>query len=116
MSEEQPKKVVFEISIASVLKVILVFAAIWVLFLVRDILLILLVVLLITVALEPYVTKLEKEKIPRALSVIVLYLALLVVLGLLLYFVIPPVANQIKELTLNFPYYTGRLSLSLIHI
>lgn len=110
MSEEQPKKVVFEISITSVLKVILVFAALWVLFLVRDILLILLVVLLITVALEPYVTKLEQEKVPRALSVIVLYLALLVVLGLLLYFVIPPVANQVKELTFNFPYYTSRLS------
>jgi len=110
MEEQKPKRVIYEISIPSVLKVILVFAILWLLYLVRDILLILLVVALITIALEPYVARLEQDKIPRALSVIVLYLALVVLLGLLLYFVIPPVALQIKELTLNFPYYSNRVS------
>lgn len=110
MSEDQPKKVIFEISVFSVIKVILVLAGLWLLYLIRDILIILLVVMIITVALEPYVTRLEKDKIPRAVSVIVLYLSLLIILGLLLYFVIPPVANQIRELTFNFPYYTSRIS------
>jgi predicted PurR-regulated permease PerM len=107
---DKKEKVVFEISIASVLKVILLLLGVWVLYQVRSILVILLVVMIIAIALEPFVEKLEKDRIPRSLSVIVLYLALLVVLGAFIYFVIPPVALQIKELTLDLPYYTSRLS------
>jgi predicted PurR-regulated permease PerM len=107
---EKKEKVVFEISIASVLKLILLLLGVWLLYQVRSILVVLLVVMVIVIALEPFVEKLEKDRIPRSLSVIVLYLALLVVLGAFIYFVIPPVALQIKELTLNLPYYTSRLS------
>lgn len=108
MSVEESKKIVWEISTWSVIKVILVLIAIGLLYLIRDILIILLVVGVITIALEPFVYKLEKDKIPRAVSVIILYLALLAVIGLVAYFVIPPVASQIKELTINLPYYTNK--------
>ena len=106
--ENQPSKVVYEISIWSVVKVILLLIGLWLLFLIRDVLIILLVVMVITIALEPFVAKLEKEKIPRSVSVIVLYLTLLAILGLAVYFIVPPVASQIKDLTVNLPYYTSR--------
>lgn len=108
--EEQPKKVIYEISILSVLKLVLLFVGLWLLYLIRDVLVILLVVGVISVALEPFVVRLEKDRIPRALSVIVIYLALLVVIALAVYFIIPPVANQVKELALNLPYYSSRAS------
>ncbi len=107
---EEPKKVIYEISIVSVLKIVLLFIGLWLLYLIRDVLIILLVVAVIAVALEPFVLKLEKDKIPRALSVIVLYLALLIIIGLAIYFIIPPVASQVKELALNLPYYSTRAS------
>ena len=107
---EETKKVIYEISILSVVKIILLFIGLWLLYIIKDILVILLVVMIISVALEPFVVKLEKEKIPRAFSVIVLYLALLIAVGLAAYFIIPPVVVQIKELTTNLPYYTSRAS------
>jgi len=107
---DKKEKVVFEISITSVLKVILLLLSVWVLYQVRSILVVILVAMVITIALEPFVEKLEKDRIPRSLSVIVLYIAFLAVLGAFVYFVIPPVALQIKELTLDLPYYTSRLS------
>jgi len=104
------QKTVFEISIVSVLKVIAVLIGLWLLYLVRDVLIILLVVVVISTALEPFVDKLAKQGIPRALSVIVLYVALLVFLGFFVYFVARPVSVQIKQLTFNFPYYSDKLS------
>lgn len=102
------QKITYEISIWSVLRIILLFAGLWLLYLIRDVLIILLVVMIISVALEPFVLRLEKDRIPRGVSVIVLYLTLLIVLGLAIYFIVPPVATQIKELTINLPYYTQR--------
>jgi len=101
--EEQPKKVIYEISIESVLKVVLLFVVLWLLYLVRDVLIILLVVLIIAIALEPVVSRLAKHGIPKGLSIIILYLALLIIFGLAIYLIVPPVASQIKELTFNLP-------------
>jgi len=100
---EEPKKIIYEISIPSVLKVILLLIVIWMLYLVRDVLIILLVVLIISIALEPIVSRLAEHGIPKGLSIIIIYLALIIVLGLAVYLIIPPVATQIKELTFNLP-------------
>lgn len=107
---EEPKKVIFEISLMSVAKVILLLIGVWLLYVVKDVLVILLVVLIISISLEPFVGGLAKQGIPRGLSIIVLYILLLVVLGGFVYFIAPPVASQIKELTLNLPYYASKLN------
>lgn len=105
-----PEKQIYEISITSVIKILILLAGIWLLYLVRDVLLIILVSAIIVVALEPFVKRLAKQGIPRVLSVIVMYIALLVSLGLFVYFIVVPVAGQIKEIPLNFPYYSGKLN------
>ncbi|MDH4358967.1 MAG: AI-2E family transporter [Candidatus Berkelbacteria bacterium] len=106
----EKQRVVHEVSISSLLKVIAVIAILWLVYLLRDIVVLLLVVGVIVMAIEPFVHRLAKEGIPRPVSVIVLYLAILTLLGFFVYFIIPPVANQIKEMTLSLPYYTDRLS------
>jgi len=103
-------RVVFEISVSSLIKIVVFGFFLWLIYLVRDILVLLLVVAIITIALEPFVERLEKDRIPRSFSVIVLYLALLAITGILVYFIVPPVANQIKELTINLPYFTSKVS------
>lgn len=103
------KKITVDISVASLIKIVIFALALWVLYLVRDIIVLLFVVGIITIALEPFVERLEKDGVPRGFSVIVLYLALLVVIGVMVYFIVPPVANQIGELTINLPYYASRI-------
>jgi len=106
----EEKKVIFEISVMSVVKVVALLFAFYVLYLVRDIVYLLIVVLIISTALEPLVARLATQKIPRALSIIVIYLFILIILSFLLYLIIPPMALQLKELALNVPYYSKRLS------
>lgn len=106
----EKQRIVHEISIGSVLKVLSVLFGLYLLFLIRDILMLILVVFVISIALEPFVNKLSKQGVPRALSVIVLYFALLIILGLFIYFIVPPVVMQLREFSLNLPYSSEKLS------
>jgi len=110
MNVEKPERVIFEISIQSVLKVLLLLAGIWLAYMLKDVLILLLAVLVIVIALEPLVHKLSLQGIPRWLSVLVLYLGLISILSIVVYFLIPPIAKQLKELTYNFPYYQDKIS------
>jgi predicted PurR-regulated permease PerM len=107
---EKIQKVVFDISLKSILKILAVLAGLWLAYALRDVIVLLVVVFIIVIALEPFVHKLSEQGIPRALSIIVLYLAIISLLSIILYFLIPPIANQLKELTFNFPYYQDKIS------
>jgi len=110
MPDEKPKKVIIDISLRSIIKIVLVLLAIGLLYLVRDILIIILVVAIISIALEPTVSRLAKQGVPRGLSVIVLYIVLLAIISAAVYFIIPPVSAQISQLADNIPYYSSKVS------
>lgn len=107
---QNQQKIIHEISLISILKVVAVLVGLWLLYVVRDVLIIILVVIVISTALDPFVNRLAKQGVPRALSVIVLYLALIVLLGFFVYFIARPVSTQIKQLTLNLPYYSDKFN------
>lgn len=103
-------RIIHEISLGSVLRIIGVFLAIYLVYLMKDIVFLLIAVLILTTALEPIVARLAKVGIPRAFSILICYLCILIVLSFALYLIIPPVAIQLKELALNVPYYTEKIS------
>jgi predicted PurR-regulated permease PerM len=85
---------------ATALGVILVLAAL------RELVsIILLVFLAITVALGimPTVNRLEGFRIPRVLAVLSVYVAVLGTLGLLLFFIIQPFTDEVRQLVTNAP-------------
>ena len=55
--------------------------------------------------MEPIVTYLHKKKIPRAVSVIAVYILVLGTAGLVIYLLIPPVVSQFKILEVHLPDY-----------
>lgn len=65
---------------------------------IRDILIIFFVSLLFAAALDPMVDALERKKIPRALGVVIVYIAVLVFLGLVVSNLVPVVASEVSEL------------------
>ena len=101
---ESTNKTIYDISWSLIFKVLAVLAGLWLLWALRDIIILLIVVGIIVLILEPFVAKLAEEGVPRPVSVI------LAVIGLVIYYIIPPVATQVKELALNIPYYTDRIS------
>lgn len=65
---------------------------------IRDILIIFFVSLLFAAALDPMVDALERRKIPRALGVVIIYIAVLLLLGLVVSNLLPIVANEVSQL------------------
>ena len=100
-----------DISTRTVLKFFGIALLFWFLWAIRDILVIIFVVLILVAAFHPTVDKLEKNKVPRPLSVIIVYLILLAFFSLLVYLIVPPIVSQVIELIQNLPYYTDKTNL-----
>lgn len=99
------QKLSIDISTASIIRVVLVLLALWFVYVIRDIIAIVFVSLIISAALSPVVDKLNRHKIPRTLSITFIYLLALGALGAIIYFVLPPMIIQIKQLADSLPVY-----------
>lgn len=64
-------------------------------------------------AFYPMVDKLERWRVPRVLSATVIYLVFLGVLVGAGFLIIPPVINQLQDLSNNLPYFVNKLSSQL---
>lgn len=92
-----------------ILKVIFAFLALVFLWLIRDIILLVIMALILASAMEPLVDYLHHKKIPRGLSVFMVYVVVLGLAVLVIYLMIPPVVEQFKILRDNLPQYVQAL-------
>jgi len=104
-------KVKIEISVKSVLKVIGIFIGLWFVFYIRDILIQLLVALLIMIILNPLVTRLSRFRIPRALSVSIVYIVVFGLLGFALASILPALVEQSASFANSLPKYLEDLNI-----
>lgn len=93
-----------EISWASLWRVLFMLIFTVVLFLIKDVLMILFLALVISSAIDAPVSFLERRKIPRILGVFLIFIFVLAVLTLLLYVVVPVAFDELRMLLkLFFP-------------
>ncbi|QQG37961.1 MAG: AI-2E family transporter [Candidatus Kaiserbacteria bacterium] len=93
------------ITTGTVIKALLVLAGAWLLFELRDLVLILITAVVIASALEPAVARVRRYKVPRVLSVLLVYI---VVLGLffgLFFFFVPTVFSEFAAFLSSVPSY-----------
>lgn len=88
-----------------IIAALLVVAAGWFILQIKDILILFFIAYILMAALKPYVHFLTKYKIPRPISVAVLYIATLSVVVLLIIPLIPFFSTQISSLIKSFPKY-----------
>ena len=100
-----------DISTRTILKIIGIVLLFWFLWAIRDIMVLLFVVLILVAAFHPTVDLLENHKIPRFLSVILIYFVLALAFSFLIYLIVPPIITQVTELTHNLPYYSEKTNL-----
>lgn len=93
------------LSTGSILKVFTVLVGLVVLFLVRDIIAALVVSIILAAALSPAVKFLEAWRIPRWLSILLAYTLAIGVISLALILIVPPLVDEIVQLTSDFPNY-----------
>lgn len=89
--------------------ILIIFGAIF-LYLIRDILLMIFAALILAIALDRPIDRLEKLRLPRALGTILIYLLLFLTFVLALYLIVPPLALQIKSLAVHYSGYLEKIS------
>ena len=95
----------FDISIHGIIKIILVLLALWFLFIIRDIIAIVFGSIIIASALNPVVDRLSANGIPRPITIALAYLIIIGGLGATVYFIIPPMIDQLRQLAERLPTY-----------
>ena len=105
----ESRRTIIEISPKTMLWALLIGALAVLLFMVREILGVLIFAIIIASALEPLLEYLEKRKIPRLLSLVVVYLLFFVFFAALIYIVLPLILDQLKNFGENYPAYFGKI-------
>lgn len=81
------------------------FIILWFLFVVRDILVSLFVAVIVVSAVHPLVERLTRLRIPRSLSILLVYGTILLGIGALGSIIVPPLVDQSLKLLSNIPQY-----------
>jgi predicted PurR-regulated permease PerM len=99
-----------EISSGTILRTVFILLLLWFIYLVRDIIALVFVAIIITSAIDPIVDWFQKRKVPRAFTVLVVYILFLSILGAAVGLLIPPLSTEIRGLGENFPVLAEKLS------
>lgn len=108
MREARPIHHTMNISTATLLRVVGVIFILWILYLIRDILVILFLSLILAAAVDAPVDWLEKRKVPRVLGILSLYVLLCSVIALLFVLFVPMLTAQTQQFITTFPYYWNK--------
>jgi len=99
------EKQAFDISIGAILKIAVVAIVLALLYLALEVLIILFLAVIIASAVSLLAGALERYRIPRLFGVLLIYLGAIGVFGSVLYFIIPPIVEEIKQLAVVLPDY-----------
>lgn len=102
-----------DISWETILKIALASLCFYLIFLVRDILVLIIFALIISILFNPAIDFLQKRKIPRVLAVSLVYISIFGFLGLFVYLIVPIFIFEIGQFTQFFPQYFDKLAPSL---
>jgi predicted PurR-regulated permease PerM len=93
---ERPETI--NISTVTLLKVVFIGLSLWLMWLIRDVLLIFLISVIIASAIDPVADFLQKRRVPRALSVLFVYAVFLGLVVLVGFLIVPPLTDQFNQI------------------
>lgn len=79
------------------------------LYLISDIIVLTFLAIIVSVALNPIIHWFQRRKLPRTISVIIVYLSVLAFFGSFVALLVPPFINQIGDFVNNFPNYVDKV-------
>ena len=98
------------VSTATIIKVVVVILAVFFLYLLKDVLFILFFAIMIASAVGPFANWMEHRRVPRLLSVLVLYLVFFGLFFFFLSLIIPLISYQLSQLTQALPRFVSNIS------
>jgi predicted PurR-regulated permease PerM len=106
MAKEQ--RILLDVSWEALLKVLALGVGIWAFITLRDVAILMLVVFIFVAALNPTVVMLQRT-MSRTLAVLLVFAALFLLIGILLYTFVPSMIHQLTELVATYPTLLDRL-------
>jgi predicted PurR-regulated permease PerM len=100
-----------EISYKTIVFTVIFLVLLWFLYVIRDVIFQIFVALLIMAILNPTVTRLQKLKIPRIASVLIVYSFTFTLLSMSVAAIIPPLVDQTSKFTISIPEYVDDLKI-----
>lgn len=108
--EEKPSTLTVQISTGTIVRVFAIVGAIVFIYFLRDIVAIVLAAMLLSALIDPFADKLQKYRIPRGLSVGIVYSVLILILTFVSLLVIPPMLTQSRQLLENYAPYLQEIT------
>ncbi len=101
----------FDISYESILRIVFVLLVLFLLFYLRQIIFIVFISVIVALIMNPAVEKMKKKKIPRVIGASILFSAVIVIIGLFFYIIVPPLAKELSQLATQFPVYINSMNI-----
>ncbi|OGF61885.1 hypothetical protein A2926_00670 [Candidatus Giovannonibacteria bacterium RIFCSPLOWO2_01_FULL_44_40] len=101
----QPRNQIIEISFWTMFKAALLVILLWALWVLRDIIAVILISIVIASAIEPANHFFARFRVPRVLSVVLIYLSAFLLFSLIFYLVVPPLFGDILDFVNTLPSY-----------
>ncbi len=98
------------ITTGTIVKTLVVLAGAWLLFYLRDLVLVIVTAVVLASAIEPGVQFLRRYKVPRVLGVIGVYLLVIAIFFSIFFFFVPLVLQDLATLLLEVPTYIDRIN------
>lgn len=108
------KEAHISISTSTIVKTLIILAGAWLLFYLRDVVLIVLTSIVVASALEPAVVALMRWRIPRLVGVILIYILLFAFLFSVFYFFVPLILDDLATFVSMLPSYLAALNNSTL--
>jgi predicted PurR-regulated permease PerM len=104
---------VLDLSWKTIFRICAFLFLLYLLYLVKDILVLILFAFIISFLVEPAISFLEEKRISRPISVLFIYLFLFSFLGLLIFFLVSPIFSESQKLIKSIPEYFEKISPTL---
>lgn len=110
MSNKNSNHLTISVAGGTVVKIIVILLLFWLLWIIRDLVLVMLVSIVFASSINPATKFLTKRKIPRIVSVVIIYASIAVVLIAMFAVFLPPFISDIRDLINSLPSYIETLS------
>lgn len=110
MTRKTDNAILVSITPSTIIKTIVILLSLYVLYIIRDLVLVIVTAIIIASAIEPITRLLGRYKINRVLSVVAIYVSVLVVLIGMFAIFLPPLVDDIRSLVVTLPTYFESLS------
>jgi len=101
---------ILDISWRTILKISVAILIFYALFSIKEILILFIFALTISILFNPTISFLQRKKIPRSLAVVFIYVGIFGVLSILIYMMVPIFAEEVQKFLEFFPQYFERIS------